>query len=51
MTNAELTSDLISGARLERLTENLAKVEDLSKRLISVLTNKTSHNPALDGSD
>ncbi|MBW4710275.1 class I poly(R)-hydroxyalkanoic acid synthase [Roseobacter sp. YSTF-M11] len=43
-------SDVIpSGETLERMTENLKKVEDLSGRLQRVLTNRQTHNPALDG--
>ena len=51
METKDRTADQIPESQLERLTENLGKVEDLSKRLLTVLTNKTSHNPALDGPD
>ncbi|MCV3270425.1 PHA/PHB synthase family protein [Roseobacter sinensis] len=37
-----------SGETLEKMTENLKKVEELSERLQRVLTNRQSHNPALD---
>lgn len=36
-------------ARLERLNANLAKVEELSKRLTSALTARKMHDQALDG--
>jgi poly[(R)-3-hydroxyalkanoate] polymerase subunit PhaC len=36
---------------VEHLAENLAKVEVLSKRLIDVMSHRTTHNPALDGPD
>lgn len=43
-------SDVIpAGETLERMTENLKKVEELSERLQRVLTNRQTHNPALDG--
>ena len=38
-----------AGEALERMTENLKKVEELSERLQRVLTNRQTHNPALDG--
>lgn len=38
-----------SGEALEKMTENLKKVEELSERLQRVLVNKRGHNPALDG--
>lgn len=38
-----------SGETLEKMTENLKKVEELSERLQRVLTNRQTHNPALDG--
>ncbi len=51
MTTTEDGDGQMSVAQLEQLTENLAKVEALSKRLIEVMTNKTGHNSALDGPD
>lgn len=39
----------ISGENLERMTENLKKVEALSERLQKVISNRSTHNPALDG--
>ncbi|WP_298915151.1 class I poly(R)-hydroxyalkanoic acid synthase [uncultured Roseobacter sp.] len=38
-----------SGETLERMTENLKKVEELSARLQRVLTHRQTHNAALDG--
>ena len=49
MTTSDDSSAAMTGEHIERLTENLGKVETLSKRLIEVMTNKTTHNPALDG--
>ena len=49
MTTTDDTSTQISAEHFEHLTENLRKVEELSKRLIDVVSNKTGHNPALDG--
>lgn len=40
-----------NGTNLERLTDGFRKMEDLSRRLVAVLSNKTTHNPALDGPD
>jgi len=37
------------GAHLERLMDNLRKVETLSQRLLDVMAKKTSRNKALDG--
>ncbi len=37
-----------SAESLERMTENLKKVEELSERLQRVMTNRTTHNAALD---
>ncbi|MFK7868559.1 MAG: PHA/PHB synthase family protein [Roseobacter sp.] len=39
----------ISGQNLEKMTENLKKIEELSERLQQVLRNRSTHNPALDG--
>ncbi|MFT4961433.1 MAG: polyhydroxyalkanoate synthase, partial [Paracoccaceae bacterium] len=49
-TGQENTSDS-SGESLERLSENLGKVEALSQRLIDVMSNKKGHNKALNGPD
>lgn len=49
MTTTQDSTTELSGEHIERLTENLGKIEMLSKRLMEVMTNKTSHNPALNG--
>ena len=49
MTTSEDSAGALQGEHLERLTENLKKVETLSKRLVDVMQNRTRHNPALDG--
>lgn len=41
----------IAAENIERLTENLGKVEALSQRLINVLAQKKSHNAALSAPD
>ncbi|MEP2639803.1 class I poly(R)-hydroxyalkanoic acid synthase [Roseobacter sp.] len=38
-----------AGETLEKLTDNLQKVEELSERFQKVLTNRQTHNAALDG--
>ena len=43
------TDDNGSGAKLERLTGNLAKVEALSARLTRALAERRAHDQALDG--
>ena len=49
MTPSDAHDDQPPAQNLERLTENLKKVEALSQRLIGVMTNRTTHNTALDG--
>jgi polyhydroxyalkanoate synthase len=51
MTTSEDATGGMEGPQAERLTENLSKVETLSKRLIEVMTNSSTHNKALDGPD
>ena len=51
MTTSEDESGDFSNVPGERLTENLAKVEALTKRLVGVMSNRSSHNSALDGPD
>ena len=41
----------MSGEHLDRLTENLKKVESLTTRLMEVMSRKTSHNPGLNAPD
>ncbi|NVK13569.1 MAG: class I poly(R)-hydroxyalkanoic acid synthase [Rhodobacteraceae bacterium] len=47
------TSDELSAApnseSIEKLKENMTRVEELSKRLADVMSRKVPHNPALDG--
>ncbi|MDZ4096876.1 MAG: class I poly(R)-hydroxyalkanoic acid synthase, partial [Paracoccaceae bacterium] len=43
------TTDNEAGERLARLNANLAKVEELSKRLTAALTHRKSADPALSG--
>ncbi|MBY6055607.1 class I poly(R)-hydroxyalkanoic acid synthase [Leisingera daeponensis] len=47
------TSDELSAAAnpesIEKLKENMSRVEELSKRLADVMSRKVPHNPALDG--
>lgn len=49
-TSDDATGDM-QGVQAERLKENLCKVETLTKRLIEVMSNRTSHHKALDGPD
>ena len=48
MTTSQDDNTQISTEHLERLTANLGKVEELSKRLVDVMAHKSGHNPALD---
>ncbi|MEM6658720.1 MAG: class I poly(R)-hydroxyalkanoic acid synthase [Pseudomonadota bacterium] len=49
MTTSEDQMTELSDEHIERLKENMEKVEQLSKRLIDVMSVKKSHTPALDG--
>ncbi|MDK3016071.1 class I poly(R)-hydroxyalkanoic acid synthase [Pseudodonghicola flavimaris] len=51
MTTVDDDGTAVPAEHLDRLTENLSKVENLSKRLIDVMAHKTSHNPGLDTPD
>ncbi len=51
MTTSEDNDGKRPVVSVERLTNNLGKVEALSKRLIEVMSNRTTHNAALDGPD
>jgi poly[(R)-3-hydroxyalkanoate] polymerase subunit PhaC len=51
MTTGQDKAPELTGEALERLTENLGKVEALSQRLIDVMSNKQGHNAALNGPD
>lgn len=48
MTTTGIDEQHMAGEHLEKMTENMVKVEALSKRLVEVMSNKTSHNPALN---
>src|SRR6056297_3481431 len=43
------TQDGVAGANIEKLNENLAKVEQLSQRLIQALAVRNPPNPTLNG--
>ncbi|WP_170788887.1 PHA/PHB synthase family protein [Ruegeria lacuscaerulensis] len=49
MTTSEDQAQELSAEHLERLKENMNKVEELSKRLVEVMAGKKAHSPALDG--
>ncbi|CUH44143.1 PHA/PHB synthase family protein [Ruegeria atlantica] len=49
MTTSEHRTPELSPEHLERLKENMEKVEELSKRLVDAMSGKKGHNPALDG--
>ncbi|WP_170325381.1 PHA/PHB synthase family protein [Ruegeria arenilitoris] len=48
MTTSEDQMPEVTEENIERLKENMEKVEELSKRLIEVMSSKKSHTPALD---
>ncbi|WP_170428829.1 PHA/PHB synthase family protein [Ruegeria arenilitoris] len=48
MTTSEDQMPELTEENIERLKENMEKVEELSKRLIEVMSSKKSHTPALD---
>ena len=48
MTTTQDSAPELSGEHIELLTENLGKIENLTKRLMEVMTSKTGHNAALD---
>jgi len=49
MTTSEGQTPEMTEENIDRLKENMEKVETLSKRLIEVMAGKKGHNPALDG--
>ncbi len=49
MTTSEDNTGQVTEEHIERIKENMEKVEALSKRLIEVMASKKSHVPALDG--
>ncbi|SIT82350.1 class I poly(R)-hydroxyalkanoic acid synthase [Pontibaca methylaminivorans] len=51
MTTAEDGAAPLDEAQMQRLTENLSRVEGLSRRLVEVMSAKTHHHPGLDAPD
>lgn len=51
MTTGRTETPEMTGENMQRLSENLARVEALSKRLIGVLSNKKAYNAALNSPD
>ena len=49
MTTTDDQTPELTEEHIERLKENMGKVEELSKRLVEVMAGKTPHTPALDG--
>ncbi|KIC25636.1 MULTISPECIES: PHA/PHB synthase family protein [unclassified Leisingera] len=49
MTTSDELSAAANSESIEKLKENLTRVEELSKRLADVMSRKVPHNPALDG--
>ena len=49
MTTKDTVSGEMSGETLDKLTENLSKVDELRERLTRVMTQRSTHNAALDG--
>ncbi|MBD0866584.1 MAG: class I poly(R)-hydroxyalkanoic acid synthase, partial [Rhodobacteraceae bacterium] len=49
MTTVENSDNQLCGEHVERLTENLRKIEDLSQRLVNIMSNKRPDNPSLNG--
>ncbi|MDU9004816.1 PHA/PHB synthase family protein [Sedimentitalea todarodis] len=48
MTTKQDGGTEVSGEHIEIFQKNLEKIEDLSRRLVEVMTHKTGHNAALD---
>ena len=51
MTTKDDVDTEFSGMDLEKLNENLRKVESLTERLTNVMSNRTTHQASLDGPD
>ncbi len=49
MTTSDELSAAANSESIEKLKENMSRVEELSKRLADVMSRKVPHNPALDG--
>ena len=43
------TKETGNGAELERMNENIARIEELSQRLVSAMSHKKQHHPGLEG--
>ncbi|UOA26460.1 class I poly(R)-hydroxyalkanoic acid synthase [Pseudosulfitobacter sp. DSM 107133] len=49
MTTKDTASGELTGETIDKLTENLARVDELRERLSRVMTHRSTHNAALDG--
>ncbi len=49
MTTSDILNHGASPEHIERLKENLERVDQLSQKLVQVMANKKGHNPGLDG--
>ncbi len=49
MTTSEDQTPELTQENIEKIKENMEKVEKLSKRLVEIMATKKSHTPALDG--
>ncbi|NOD82946.1 alpha/beta hydrolase [Ruegeria sp. HKCCD6119] len=49
MTTSEDQMPDVSEEHIERIKENMERVEQLAKRLVEIMASKKSHTPALDG--
>ncbi|WP_209832673.1 class I poly(R)-hydroxyalkanoic acid synthase [Ruegeria sp. HKCCE3926] len=49
MTTSEDQMPNVSEEHIERIKENMERVEQLAKRLVEIMASKKSHTPALDG--
>ena len=48
-SDRDATADPTDGAALERLNANLARMDDLSRRLVAALGRREAHDPGLSG--
>ncbi len=49
MTTSDILNHGASPEHIERLKENMERVDQLSQKLVQVMANKKGHNPGLDG--
>lgn len=49
MTTSDILEPGISPERIEKLKENMDRVDHLSKKLVEVMANRKGHHPGLDG--